>query len=155
MPVGVHCALLRSKIADREVIDRDVTDTSGRDVAEVFFDDEPIVGDFLLWELLQQGIGFVDRGDQALSPASRSEWLLNSDFTASQHANRCLTRIADAERAIASQDDLTHSLRECDRPAIRSLSVIADEWMTDRFGLHEGFGNNAPVKIMAIIYAER
>src|SRR6266576_4407865 len=103
LPVGVHCALLRSKIADREVIDRDVTDTSGRDVTEVFFDDEPIVGDFVLWELLQQGIDFVYRGDQALSPASRSEWLLNSDFTAAQHANRCLARIASAERAVASQ----------------------------------------------------
>src|SRR5215469_8720216 len=52
------------------------------------------------------------------------------------------------------QDDFSHLLRECIRPAVRPLSVIADERVSDGFGLHEGLRNNTAVKIKEARYAE-
>ena len=120
-----------------------MTDASGRDVAEVFFDHDPIAGDLILRELLQQGVEFVDGGDQRLAPASRSEWLFYPDATTAQHTSRCHARIAGTERAIATQYDVAHPLRECRRPALRPLSVITDERVTDRFRFHERLRNRS------------
>jgi len=65
------------------------------------------------------------------------------------------TRVAGAERAVTTQYDLAHALGECARPAVRAHSVVIHERVRDRFGFHEGLRNDAAVKIIGAIDAER
>jgi hypothetical protein len=117
-------------------------------MAQIFLEHQSVRRHFVGGELFQYCIQLFQACDQRLILSRRAERLFHAERSMSEHAFPRYAGIAAAERGVARQHDLPHSLRESGRPTPRPLRATIDEAMSDRFGLCEAIWGNATVQIM-------
>ena len=144
-----------AEVACREIAYLHLTDAEGADLAQIFFEHQPVRHDFARVDRLELALQFSRVACHRLAVAASGEYLLDAHRPAFEQPATGSARIVVIESGIAGQHRVADLRPEGGIPAGQGGSVGLDQRMADHLGRDKGMGYDTTEQVVGPADAER